>query len=77
MTKEAKMRMKYIVELNEDYNLFDLSDALGKIGVVWVNEYDTIINENQELKDLLALIKGMLNDSEYLANAIPSKKETK
>lgn len=71
------MRMKYIVELNEDYNLFDLSDALGKIGVVWVNEYDTIINENQELKDLLMLIKDRVNESEYLANAIPSKKGTK
>lgn len=71
------MRMKYVVELNEDYNLFDLSDALGKIGVVWVNEYDTIINENQELKDLLMLIKDRVNESEYLANAIPSKKETK
>ena len=77
MTKEAKMGMKYIVELNEDYNLFDLSDALGKIGVVWVTEYDTVINENQELKDLLVSIKSMLNESEYLANAIPGKKGTK
>lgn len=71
------MGMKYIVELNEDYNLFDLSDALGKIGVVWVTEYDTVINENQELKDLLMSIKSMLNENEYLANAIPGKKGTK
>lgn len=71
------MGMKYVVELNEDYNLFDLSDALGKIGVVWVNEYDMVINENQELKDLLMLIKDRVNESEYLANAIPGKKGTK
>lgn len=71
------MGMKYVVELNEDYNLFDLSDALGKIGVVWVNEYDMVINENQELKDLLMLIKDRVNESEYLVNAIPGKKGTK
>ena len=36
--------MKYVVELNEGKDIFDLGEAIKNIGVVNISEYDTLKN---------------------------------
>ena len=49
--------MKYIVELNEDKDIFDLSEAIKTVGTVIVSEYDEYKKLYNNLLDVIEYIK--------------------